>query len=200
MTTEKMVKTAGVLEKILRVLQVITAVIPIITVAAIVVFTVVYIANPEALSGLSVDTSINFGMLTFEAGENTAVDSADILVYCWIAAASAVVFISIMWYTLGIFRKILKPMTEGSPFYPSVSREIRRLAFMCLIGGVVRNIVSLINSANLAHLFEQINQPQFVSMNYVFDLSCVVEFFALLLISYIFSYGEKLQKLSDETL
>lgn len=39
-----------------------------------------------------------------------------------------------------------------------------------------------------------------VGINYSFDLTFVVSSAVLLLLSYVFSYGAKLQELSDETL
>ncbi len=200
MTSEKMAKTAVVLDRVFHILQIIMLVCAAVVVVVLGIFTIINFVSPDTVEGINMDTSINFGMLTFEPGVSALVDSADFLTFGWIAAASAVVFVAVIWYALGIFRKILKPMTEGNPFSPSVSREIRRLAFVCLIGGLLRSIVSFVEAANLKHILELSGQPQLVTMNYVFDLSCVVEFFVLLLISYIFSYGEKLQQLSDETL
>ncbi len=204
MKSEKMIKTAKALDKVFRILRIVIAVCAISFVVIFGVFTMIYLVNPDA-AGFSTDTSVVIGALTLKFAEGVAPSNADILIYGWIEIVPIGVFVFLTWYALGIFRKILKPMTEGNPFSPSVSKEIRKLAFVSLIIGILQSVVSFIEALNAIHVFElsslfQSSQIQSVTANFEFDVSWVIVFFVLLLVSYIFSYGEELQKLSDETL
>ena len=119
--------------------------------------------------------------------------------------AAAVVFVAVLFYAIGVIRKILAPMTQGDPFHPTVGREIRRLAFASLAIGIIQNAMSAVEVFSVLHIFDmnallQGSKIQSVTSNFNFELSFIVVFFVLLLMSYIFQYGEGLQKLSDETL
>ncbi len=200
MASEKMARTAGILDRIIRVLKIIMIICAVGCVAVLTAFTVISVVSPGTAVDLGIEAGFTSGMFTFTPAGDTLLDSTDILIYVWIEAVLALVFIALVCYALGIFRKILKPMTEGNPFYPSVSTDIRKFAFVYLIGGMIQNVMSIAAYMNLSRVLSLNGQPENISMNYVFDLDCVVGFIVLLLISYIFSYGEKLQKLSDETL
>ncbi len=204
MKSEKMIKTAKALDKVFRVLRIIIAVCAVSFVVIFGVFTVIYVVNPDA-AGFSTDTSVVLGALTLDFAEGVVPSNADILIHGWTEIVPIGVFVFLIWYALGIFRKILKPMTEGNPFSPAVSREIRKLAFVSLIIGVLQSVVSYIQAVNAIHIFElsslfNSSQIQSVTAYFEFDVSWVIVFFVLLLVSYIFNYGEELQKLSDETL
>ena len=134
-----------------------------------------------------------------------APDHNAFLLYAWIMTAAAVAIIAVVCYAIRIIRRILAPMTQGNPFHPTVGKEIRRLAFASLIIGVIQNIMSAVETLNMLRVFDlntlfQNSQIQSVTANFRFDLGFLVVFFVLLLMSHIFTYGEELQKLSDETL
>ena len=76
---------------------------------------------------------------------------------------------------------------------------------MALVLGVVQNIAGAVETTNAVRHFglDRLvagGQIRSVTANYTFDLSFLVVFFVLLLMSYIFRYGAELQQLSDETL
>ena len=96
-------------------------------------------------------------------------------------------------------------MTEEKPFDTIVSTNLRKLAKLSIRLGVLYNIIilseqimtvfvydlpSLLISEKIAH----------VGGMFQVDLTFVVYWAILLLLSYIFRYGEGLQQLSDETL
>lgn len=204
MKTEKMVKTAKALDKVFKILQRVIIIFAAVSVIILGIFTVMNAVNHNAVIGTDFNI-VNIGPLTFELAEEAAPDNNAILIYTWIMAAIAVAFIVIVHYVLGTFRKILKPMTEGNPFAPSVSKEIRKIAFASLAVGVIYNVMAFVEALNAIRIFElnrllQNSQIQSVVVNFHFDVTFVIVFFVLLLVSYIFRYGEELQKLSDETL
>ena len=110
-----------------------------------------------------------------------------------------------MLYGIKIIRKILKPMKEGLPFDESISKNLRNLGILTLIGGGIWSITKLIidtttfNAYQISELFrpEIVTSVELsVSLDTTFLLIAAVFF----LLSYIFQYGAELQKLSDETL
>ena len=96
-------------------------------------------------------------------------------------------------YGLHIFRRILLPMKRGEPFAKSVSGDMRRLGWLVLIAG---GALSLANSIGQAYAVSS----ELVVQTHRLDLSFLFVAAILFLFSYIFRYGEELQRLSDETL
>lgn len=204
MKNEKMIKTSKALERVFRILQCSIVICVAAGVFVLGIFTVMYATNRDAIMGAAF-RSIDIGTLTLELTEEAAPSSRVTLLGTWLSMISAIAFVLTLHYALGVFRKILKPMTEGNPFAPCVSKEIRKLAFASLAVGVIRNGTEFVETLGAARIFDlnrliQNSQIQAVTVNSQFDMTFVLAFFVLLLVSYIFRYGEELQKLSDETL
>lgn len=203
MEKEKMVKTAKALDTLFKILQRIIIICAAVGVVILGVITVMEGVDSSTVIGTDLNI-VDIGGLTFGLTEAVAPDST-ILVYAWIMMAAAVVFVAVLFYAIGVIRKILAPMTQGDPFHPTVGREIRRLAFASLAIGIIQNAMSAVEVFSVLHIFDmnallQGSKIQSVTSNFNFELSFIVVFFVLLLMSYIFQYGEGLQKLSDETL
>ena len=79
--------------------------------------------------------------------------------------------------TVQIFRRVLRPMKEGRPF-DGAARQLRRLAWVTLAANLV------LSCASQVHL----------------DLGFLGPGIFLLLLSFVFHYGEELQRQADETL
>ncbi|MBR3602982.1 MAG: DUF2975 domain-containing protein [Lachnospiraceae bacterium] len=104
-----------------------------------------------------------------------------------------------------IAREILKPMKEGLPFDEGISKNLKNLGILTLIGGGIWSIIKLIvdtatfNAYHISELF----QPEIVTsveLSVSLDTTFLVIAAVFFLLSYIFQYGAELQKLSDETL
>ena len=204
MEREKMIKTAKALDKLFRILQRIIIICAAVSVVVIGIFTVINAIGLNSTIGTDFH-SVDIGPLTLELAEEVAPDNNAILIYAWTMAAAAIAIIAVGCYAIGIIRKILAPMTQGDPFHPVVGKEIRRLAFASLVIGIVQNIMGAAETLSMLHIFHLNtllldSQIQSVTANFRYDVSFIVVFFVLLLMSYIFHYGEELQKLSDETL
>ena len=106
---------------------------------------------------------------------------------------------------VGYIREILKPMTEEKPFDSIVSTNLKKLANYTCALGIGLNLQKIIGHILLLKAYdlpllllsEKVSHVEFM---FVFDLSFLVVYGILLLLSYIFRYGEELQQLSDETL
>ena len=122
-----------------------------------------------------------------------------------ITLANLVIFgIGTCW-TLLILRKMFAPIAQGSPFHATVSKSLRKLAYVTLLFGFLDLILQGITNAIWYRTFDipSLFAPDRVascSLRVVGDAGFVGIFILLLLLSWIFKYGEGLQKLSDETL
>lgn len=108
-------------------------------------------------------------------------------------------------YGIRFLRKILSPVKEGRPFDADVVLNLKKLAWVILIGGGVIQLlgilqrVLLINALPMDVIF---SSPAIESVEYVFTMNfgfvwvfCLIRFLAQ-----IFAYGAQLQLESDETL
>lgn len=204
MAREKIARTAKGLDKALRIIRGIILVGAVVCAAVLGVFTVVNVVS-HGSTAVGNYSAVDIGPLTFALTGEVAPDHNAFLLYAWIMTAAAVAIIAVVCYAIHIIRRILAPMTQGNPFHPTVGKEIRRLAFASLIIGVIQNIMGAVETLNMLRVFDlntllQNSQIQSVTANFRYDLGFFVVFFVLLLMSHIFTYGEELQKLSDETL
>jgi len=108
-------------------------------------------------------------------------------------------------YVLKLLRDILQPMKEGRPFEESVPKKIRRIAWIELAGGFLLEVLAIAERAVTAAVYpiEQIFSSSAIAKieyTYTMDFGFVLIFCVIMLLSYIFAYGQKLQQESDETL
>lgn len=108
-------------------------------------------------------------------------------------------------YGLKVLRRILAPMKEGRPFDCEVPAGLRKLAWICLAGGGLIQLLGiagrilLVNALPMDVIF---SSPAIESVEYVymFDFGFVWLFVGMILLARIFEYGQQLQQESDETL
>ena len=200
-----MIKTASILDKILHILYIATMIgivgclVGLGIIAAGVLFDL-----PPHMIGTGFNT-VSLGFLTFSLSEASMPDFHTIL--GWIAAEIGITLLCtfIARKMIASFRDILAPMKTGSPFHNIVSIRLRSLAKYTCILGVAMNFHDI--ASNI--LFETVynlssvilsDQVTHVTVTNVFDLSFLFIAAILLLLSFVFRYGEDLQQLSDETL
>ena len=109
------------------------------------------------------------------------------------------------WYCLRVLREILAPMKEGSPFTAGISRKIRKLAWTVLVAGAIAEagvILSTVFQIQAYHIDKLFNPSVVSSVTFDFKSGAlfVVPALFLFFLSYIFRYGEELQREADETL
>ena len=151
-----------------------------------------------------VGEALSFGNLTFSVVPGVISHTLDIRLSLthWIIMLCGSAFVCIL---LKIIRNILRPMKEARPFDTAVSKNLKRLSWIVLIGGAVISAVSLyleklfFQAYDLEHLFLS-DIITACTENYVYDCNFLIGFAFLYLLSYIFQYGEELQRQSDETL
>ena len=159
--------------------------------------------NPDAVIGENLNVDI--GPITVELAQELAPDNHAILTYTWGMIVVGDVFAAGIYYALSLVRKILQPMMEGKPFDSMVGQNIRKIGFVTLVLGIIQNVAVLIETIGAVKTFQLIDMNadavvRSVTVNYSLDLTFLIVFFVLLLMSHIFNYGTELQQLSDETL
>lgn len=106
---------------------------------------------------------------------------------------------------LKIMQNILEPMTQGQPFMETVGANLRKLAWFCLIGGFISEVATILGNAlafsqrELMHYFNP-ELVQSIEIDYQLNMWFLPAFILLMLMSHVFTYGQQLQQLSDETL
>lgn len=205
---DKLMKTAKTLDSFFKVVQKIMKVAMIVMVCVVGVLTIANIVNPNAIIANGF-YSVDIGPLTIKLTEEySSKDNNMVLFYAWIIIGLVAIAGVAIYYALGQIRNILQPMSEGNPFHPTVSMNIRKVAYVSVVLGIVANIASFVEASIALRMVESVNllqhvqegMIQSVTTNYSFDISFLVVFFILLLMSYIFRYGEELQQQVDETL
>lgn len=117
---------------------------------------------------------------------------------------SAVLFAAIS-LVMKFLRRIFIPMTEGHPFDGAVSRTLRQLSIIVLVGGILLELGGAIFNG---YLFQSYSLESLFNMDaiagytieYRCNLTFLIMFVVLRLLSFVFHYGEQLQRESDETL
>ena len=106
---------------------------------------------------------------------------------------------------VGYIRQILKPMMEERPFDGIVSTNLKKLAHLSINLGILANIIMLSEQIMTVYVY---NLPELlisekithVGGMFKIDLSFLIYWAILTLLSFVFSHGQQLQQLDDETL
>lgn len=205
---EKMKKTSKNLDTFLKVLQNTIKYSMMAVACVLVILTVMAFINPDAVIAKG-NYSLDLGRITVKLIEGySPKDNSIVLVYSWLFCGLGAIMGVAAYYALSQIRNLLKPMVEGNPFHHSVSDSFKKVAYASIVVGVVYNVASLAVTFSISRMLTNLNVYEYVSngtlksitINYSFDLSFLIIFFILLLMSYIFQYGEELQQQVDETL
>ena len=106
---------------------------------------------------------------------------------------------------VGYVREILQPMKEEKPFASIVSTNLKKLARLSINLGILGNIIILADQIISVFVYDLpalliSEKITHVTGMFKVDLTFIVYWAILMLLSYVFRYGESLQQLSDETL
>lgn len=106
---------------------------------------------------------------------------------------------------VGYVREILQPMTESKPFASIVSVNLKKLAKLSITIGILVNVIILAEQIMTVFVYDLpglllSEKITHVTGMFKIDLTFLIYWAILSLLSYVFRYGEELQQLSDETL
>ena len=202
---KNLVKTASVLDKCLHILSICIKIGAVALAVGLVILAAGFLFDlPPQMVGEGYE-NVELGIIRFTVSENYMPDHQII----WYQVAMEMVLSLICMvpahFSVKAIRAILAPMKEGKPFHNTVSTNLRKLANCVCSLGIGLNLLEIISSIFLIkaydlHLLLVSEQVPHVEFSFTFDLSFLAICAVLMLLSYIFRYGEELQTLSDETL
>ncbi len=208
---EKLKKIANALDVIVRVLFWLCVAGAVLAAVAVVLVPLSLSGTQGVIGGADGPSVMFFGMTGLDLGYVSLMLNGGLAgrvpewPYIALLAVLAAAAVALTLTVLAALRSILRPMKAGRPFDRTVSRNLRRLSVIALICGGVSSAVDyactqlIFRMVDVIALFDMA-QVSSVTINYRLDLSFLAVFAVLLLLSYIFRYGEELQTLSDETL
>lgn len=196
---EKMIKTANGLYKFFKVLEK-------CMVAAGIVLVIVGIMLPFfAKSMTSPATTATFGPLEMVLTNPIEDAFSDHILLLEGAMVAGIAMAVASWLTIRILCDIIAPMKEGKPFEAGASKKIKNLGIMTLILGALSQLLecAITTVTFLAYEVETLvdgSAVMSVNYDYHFDIKFVLVALVIFLLSYVFKYGEELQREADETL
>ena len=200
MENKKLMKSATVIDRILKILQGF-AIAGVIVAAIFIPLTA--ILGEKIIADAS---RLNLGVLDLRLADAKAyLDMADIKTSIIVMLIGMILASAAVWYCLRVLREILAPMKEGTPFAAGMAGKVRKLGWTVLIGGFVAEVghrLSQLFEARAYQIERLLNMEAIASVDYNYSVSLWFVFAALILffLSYIFRCGEALQKEADETL
>lgn len=111
--------------------------------------------------------------------------------------------LALMAWCAHLLHRVLLPMSEGRPFDGTVSGTLRKLGWAALVTTVAAEVMETALTALEVGLYDldELFAPGLVSGYTVgFNVGDLAAPVLILLLSYVFRYGEELQRQSDETL
>ena len=197
--------TAKKLDKIFEIVHIVFGALAIACIVGVALILIAYVLKLDpGMIGTGYD-SFDIGFLELKVAESYAPDK-------WLVLLQAAITLAVscrLCYDgrrgVGYIREILHPMTEEKPFDTIVSTNLKKLAKLSINLGILYNIIILseqIISVFVYDLPSLLISEKITHVSGMFnvDLTFLIYWAILLLLSYVFRYGEQLQQLSDETL
>ena len=197
--------TAKKLDKVLEIAHIVLGALAIACIVGVALIAAAYLLKLDPATIGTGYENFDIGFLELTLAESYAPDKWLVLLQ---AAITLLVSCRLMYEGrrgVAYIREILKPMAEEKPFDSIVSTNLKKLANLSIHLGILYNVIILseqiiaVFAYNLPGLLIS-DKITHISGMFNVDLTFVVYWAILLLLSYVFRYGEQLQQLSDETL
>ena len=197
--------TARKLDKALEIAHIVFGALAIASIVGVVLIAVAYVLKLDP-------TMIGTGYENFDIGFLELTVAKDYAPDKWLVLLQAAITLLVscrLFYDgrrgIGYIREILLPMKEERPFDSIVSTNLKKLAKLSITMGILFNIIILSEQIIAVFVYDLpalLVSEKIVHVGGLFtvDLAFVIYWAILLLLSYVFRYGEELQQLSDETL
>lgn len=200
MENGKMMKTAAILDRIAKILSGVARVCGIICL----IFAVLVLILGEKMFAPGSNV-LELGFIEFKLAGDYQVVTPAVRVFTLISLVIAAVNCFIFYFIAKHMRAVLSSAKEGRPFDISVSRSFRTLGILSLAGGLVSELFKWAQQLLLlrAYPMDEIFATPAITgfeVNFIMDMGFVVVALVFFLLSWVFAYGQELQKQSDETL
>lgn len=197
--------TAKKLDKVLEIAHIVFGALAIACIVGVALIAVAYVMkwDPDMI-GTGYE-SFDLGFIELQAAPAYAPDKWMVLLQAAITLAVGCRLMVEGRRGVGYVREILLPMKEEKPFDAIVSTNLKKLATLSIHLGILWNIILLAEQIIVVFVYDLpglliSEKITHVSGMFTVDLTFLVYWAILLLLSYVFRYGEGLQQLSDETL
>ena len=197
--------TAKKLDKIFEIVHIVFGALAIASIVGVALIAVAYVLKLDpSFIGTGYE-NFDIGFVELEVAESYAPDK-------WLILAQAAFTLLVacrLFYDgrrgVGYIREILNPMIEEKPFDAIVSTNLKKLAKLSIVIGILLNIIILSEQIMMVFVFDLpglliSEKITHVTGMFKVDLTFLIYWAILMLLSYVFQHGESLQKLSDETL
>lgn len=199
MKNEKLIKTAGILDRIVKICSGFFKAFVIV----MLIFSVLVLVFGEKMFSDGTLTA-EFGFVKLYLSQQYQAITSMVKAYTIVSLLCGAVSCAILSYVCTLLRQILAPMKEGRPFEKRIPSDIRKIAWATLIGGAINETLKLIEQLFVVKALPM--DAIFASSavgekvyNFNFDTNFVFVFFLMMFLSYIFAYGQSLQQEADET-
>ena len=200
---DKLSKTALVLDRIIKVMRGICIGVSIACAIFLLLAAFLPDSQYDRLFNYA-DTSVSLGNVVFHLSSVVEPSGSIRLSICFILLTTAASLFLSVW-GLNLLHRILLPMSQQQPFSGSVSGDLKTLGWLTLAGTLVFGILSAIADTLSISMYD-LNQLFILDLvtgytvEHTVDVALLLIPALLFLLSYVFRYGEELQKQSDETL
>ena len=197
--------TAKKLDKVLEIAHIVLGALAIACIVGVALIAVAWIFKLDPTMIGTGYENFDIGFLELEVAPSFAPDKWLVLLQ---GAISLLVGCRLAYDSrrgVGYVREILHPMIEEKPFDSIVSTNLKKLARLSINLGILCNIIILSEQIMTVFVYDLpglLISEKILHVGGMFqvDLTFLIYWAALLLLSYVFRYGEELQQLSDETL
>ena len=197
--------TAKKLDKVFEIAHIVFGALAIASIVGVALIAVAYIFKMDpSFIGTNYE-KFDIGFLELEIAPAVAPDK-------WLILAQAAITLLVacrLFYDgrrgIGYIREILKPMIEEKPLDSIVSTNLKKLAKLSIVLGILFNVIILAEQIMTVFVYDLpglliSEKITHVTGMFQIDLTFLIYWAILMLLSYVFRYGESLQQLSDETL
>ena len=199
---EKLMKTSKTVDTILKVVYKIMQVAGIILLVSIGICIIAQFVDKLPMAEL---TSVSVSDLELFFKEPVLVDSGKAVIEMVATLVVALLVIGITCYMIKLLRKVLAPMMVGQPFDGTVSKNIKKLGIAVIVNGLAIDIAESVMSSMAFYMYDiaelilsdNINK---IMVNSEISLDSILVGVLVIMLSYVFHYGEQLQQQADETL
>lgn len=201
----KLTKTAKRLDTFFKVVQILFTVLTVVAFVLVGLLGIcrLVVDDPEFFTS-TVET-LDIGFLELELTGDYAPNQGMLLLEACVILILCGICCLLGRIEVKYIRAILAPMKQGQPFSASASINLKKMAILSIIIGILINCADLADQIFMATTYglsDLLINQRITEVNYhfSFDLTFLLYSAVLLLLSYVFSYGTQLQELSDETL
>ena len=203
MTDNKMNKTAKTLDIFVKIFQIITVIGIVASLVAAVAMGVCLMLDLPTEQLVDVNSTITLDGMTLTLSDDFPIALEKTFVVGMGTMFVMALYLGVLYYFFKIVRSIFAPMKEGKPFQDSVSLNLKKLGFAGIGMFVMEAVASLVGSflTMTVYPLQEMFSGAVTHIDYSVEVNMAYLFLAgvCFLLSYIFSYGTRLQQLSDET-